>query len=288
MSNQGIMKNPERSRQFRSKQSLWVDESLTFNRSDGIGVTAGRDSFLEKRSIASRAGNFIMTSSIGSTILGSPLHQGGDLDDQDLTFNRAGDSLMERTPVGGAAGEERQIPSFEKSPIETPRSEFSLEGNELEMLEELPEHETTFHAPHPIAEGANHTAFGSVGSEEQFVEPASTRCQRKTIKLAREERAKRNSQKKSDLMVENIDRTELELESKLLELGKTNLPTMQNWHMNIDAEGLAEHFPDGRSFDKFCSIESLDDQSDKRAQDEIIRHPNVLDDSFVQIEKMNN
>ena len=32
-------------------------------------------------------------------------------------------------------------------------------------------------------------------------------------------------------------------------MGKTELPTMPNWHMNIDYEGLNEHFEDNRVFD---------------------------------------
>lgn len=40
---------------------------------------------------------------------------------------------------------------------------------------------------------------------------------------------------------------ELELEKKMLELGKTDLPTMINCNMNIDDQGLAEHFYDGRN-----------------------------------------
>lgn len=54
--------------------------------------------------------------------------------------------------------------------------------------------------------------------------------------------------------------------------------------MNIDDEGLAEHFQDGRSFDKYSSIESLDGKEDVKIAEEIPKHPNVLDDSFVQIE----
>lgn len=61
---------------------------------------------------------------------------------------------------------------------------------------------------------------------------------------------------------------------------------MQNWHMNIDDQGLAEHFHDGRSFDKFSSIESLEGHDDVKIAEDIPKHPNVLDDSFVQIEQM--
>ena len=47
------------------------------------------------------------------------------------------------------------------------------------------------------------------------------RSTRRTIKLAREERSRRNTEHKKNMKVENIGLEELELESKLLEMGKT-------------------------------------------------------------------
>lgn len=69
----------------------------------------------------------------------------------------------------------------------------------------------------------------------------------------------------------------------MLEYGKTELPTMPNWHMNIDAQGLDEHFEDlSKERNSLCT-----EGPEAKSLDEPPKHPNVLEDSFVQIGIMN-
>lgn len=95
--------------------------------------------------------------------------------------------------------------------------------------------------------------------------------------------------------MEQIAKEELDLEERLLEMGKTELPKMPNWHMNIDYEGLNEHFEENKILDHHSSISSSGGaggsidftKRSKKSVEEVAKHPNVLEDSFVQIEVMN-
>lgn len=71
MSNSGISKEPERSRMKR-KINKHLEESFGIER-----VSDGRDYWSEKRSLASRTGNLIMGSSLGSGQQGSLMSQSG-------------------------------------------------------------------------------------------------------------------------------------------------------------------------------------------------------------------
>ena len=65
---------------------------------------------------------------------------------------------------------------------------------------------------------------------------------KKVMKMEREERTRKNTEIRKAMKVEEIAKEEIEMEEKMLEMGKTELPTMPNWHLNIDQEGLSEHF----------------------------------------------
>ncbi len=114
------------------------------------------------------------------------------------------------------------------------------------------------------------------------------RTLRRAIKIERDERSRRNTIIRKKRGVEIIEQQEIEMENELLELGKTELPTMPNWHMNIDGEGLNEHFEEqDRYLKKNSLVASEEPEDSKMRSEEVAQHPNVLEDSFVQIEVMN-
>lgn len=117
---------------------------------------------------------------------------------------------------------------------------------------------------------------------------------KKVMKMEREERTRKNTEIRKAMKVEEIAKEEIEMEEKMLEMGKTELPTMPNWHLNIDQEGLSEHFAEQRDPElHHCSVSSAEEvggvfsRKNKKSIEEMKQHPNVLEDSFVQIEVMN-
>lgn len=73
------------------------------------------------------------------------------------------------------------------------------------MLREMPEPESTYEARKKgnATRKGSKNKIGSLGSEEQFLDKEGQN-KRRTIKLAREERTRRNTEQKKNMKVENI------------------------------------------------------------------------------------